>query len=484
MGRYIGIAVVLVFLWTLGWVEGLVDDFFLNRARPPADRPDQAPYAIPLPPGSRVDSHGISENDDQSLWTYQWEVVVDAPLKDVVLFYRERWPDGYRDTEDGVSFEFVPARASPDEPAAIRLGQSDDGKTYLEISETVKSQAWLPPAWVRQWGLYLGLLGLAILVWVLGRGTLAELLARVMMSRQMAAGGTKLARLDRSPADPVVTKFWSDTQTMLMATGFETAFDFYSPSVGRTNYARLMTRENKTFAVLYYVLLDQHSYTYVDFGTFFEDGSCVTTTSSRFVSDMKRPPEFPLETVSEGTAPLDELVVHEKAVARHGKSVKTVASEAIFDEWSRVEKAMFEYRKKVGFLSKEGKARIIEESKATSAPPPPAPAPPPVPLAPLPRPDGPPLTAPSVASAPIATIAAPAAPVGDPRKAFFEEIQAIILATHPTWEVSVKTDMELWVRSDAFRDVVDVEALYYLCQKPGIDREKAIQSFVDRIGAH
>jgi len=71
----------------------------------------------------------------------------------------------------------------------------------------------------------------------------------------------------------------------------------------------------------------------------------------------------------------------------------------------------------------------------------------------------------------------------DDKAAFKAELVERIRAAWPGCEVTDKDQLEVFVVRNGQRGAVDLEPLYYLCAKPNVDREKAVQSFVSRLPA-
>jgi hypothetical protein len=451
MGKIAGWIVGMVLVFGYFSIEGAVDRAMVERERPPAATPDKAPYRVDVYQPSSVVTSYQDEGEDGGEWAYHWELSTASTPKQVVDYYRTVWPDAMQQDEEGTVFEFVPTRAGPDEKTRILITEGQD----IRIEQQVRKSGWLPSDSTRRWMIRLGFFGLIFGIFMLGRGRLAEFLARTMMAKQMAEGGTRFEKLATIPSDPVVAGFFNDGTRNLQMAGFEYAFDFTSPTVKQKNFERLLHRNRQTFAVLYHAVINNAPYTYVDLMTRFKDGSSVSTTTSRFVNDMKRPPQYVLNIQKEGTPISQALAAHDAAVAKHGAEVDSLEPDQIFDVWREAESSV-----------------PMSQVATPRSQPAPTPLLPP-PAAPSPQPHA----APAMTAAPTIAAVKPA----DAKKAFKDEVVALIQQTYPDWQITERADLEIYVQSDRMRQVVDIEPLFYLCQKPNMDRAAAITSFVQRI---
>jgi len=95
-----------------------------------------------------------------------------------------------------------------------------------------------------------------------------------------------------------------------------------------------------------------------------------------------------------------------------------------------------------------------------------------------------PAASPPAASPAASAGSAPTAPVGsavDEKAAFKQEMVERLVRAWPGCELNDKDELELFMVKDGLRQVLDLEALFYLCKKPNVEREKAIESFVTRL---
>jgi hypothetical protein len=72
----------------------------------------------------------------------------------------------------------------------------------------------------------------------------------------------------------------------------------------------------------------------------------------------------------------------------------------------------------------------------------------------------------------------PPAPVVDEAADFKRDLEQRLRAAYPNYSIREKDHFEMYVVKDGIPHVLDLEPLYFLTKRPGIDRDRAIESFV------
>lgn len=328
-------------------------------------------------------------------------------------------------------------------------GESDSTTVEIVLSKEAKG-GFVPSLLVIRlalWGLILG-------VFTFGQRPLAQLLGRIFVGLHAARGGTTYRRLDGAPPEAAGTA-WEPAQAALEQAGFRQAFDYDVLNVGFPNCARLLDREGVVQALLQYAFVQEAHLHYVEMQTHFTDGSTVTTSTSPYAGNLKRPERHGLVQLPQGTAPTEVLRRHEaglEARVNQGQSVSRLDLDTMFDAWKRIEVECLSGVQGAP-LTEQGLERVTARGSQAS--------PPPVPEEPT-------------------VSEAPAAPPADDRGTFADQVATKLREANPRLEVARKDTLILTVRSGASEADLDLETVYFLWRNNPNDREKILAGFLAR----
>jgi hypothetical protein len=477
VGYIIGWAIALGLIVGVNFLSYPIHDLFLNRARPPAaPSPRSAPYPVEVYHRAEVKSSSLEMVDD-GLWEYNWTLTSPSAPDRVASFYREKYPQARFGAEgDYYGLEFTPPGAGEKEQVTIEIQGPEEGEPttiHIDLRKQVAG-AFVPSLF----SIRLGLWALLAVGFVAGRRPLARLLGRLFVGAWMARGGSRFERLLTPPGDPRLLAAWKATGQALEGAGFSHAFDYTVTTAGTPNCCRLYQREGKTLALLQFVRVHGRPYHYLEFMTWFADGSVLTTSTSRYAAALQRPEKFPVNRLSEETEALEALRQHEAAVSARGSAVAAVEVDSIFEIFKQMEQEMYGSQSgKAGLLTREGLDLVTSRGGPQTPPPgrPPGPAsevpPPPVwPPRPAPPPD-------AEAAAPPPP--APAPPVDD-RGAFGQEVAARLRQLNPDLTVGSKDPLTLTVSQGAHYEEIDLETVFYMCRNSPQDKDKILDNLLRR----
>ena len=218
-----------------------------------------------------------------------------------------------------------------------------------------------------------GLLRVAAWVLLLGalvafRASIARTLAGFFTARPVAKGGTKFVLLPGATDDASARAMWAAPQEVLTTAGFAWVGDCRMRDADFPHSIRLMQRHQQTFASLVHLAPDGQPALYCELFTPFTDGSTATTTSSRFGSNGKRPPQYAMDVLPPDTPVAELLAHHDGTLASKTGRVRDALTVATLDElfelWGQVEKGLHEFRNQEGVVPGDKTAPV----QASAAP--------------------------------------------------------------------------------------------------------------------
>lgn len=461
----------------LGWVIGIgliilmnmisvpIHDAFESRGRPPeAKTPRTAPFPLEVYYNAEVASANLESNGD-GLWHYSWKMTTKSPVSAVSAFYREKYPKAEFDGDDDYfEMAWVPEGAKEDEQVQITLMSPEVAEaptTTMELSEFKQAAAGFVPS---LWMIRAGLWGLLLALLTFGQRPIAQVLGRIFVRAHAAQGGSNIQVL-QTPPEAAALESWKAPEATLEASGFRHLFDCTVTNAGFPNTGRILDRDSTTQALLQHAVVNGKPYPYVEFQSHFQDGSSVTTSTSKYSGTLKRPDRHLLVTLPEGTAPAEALRRHDETVAARraeGRSVAAVPADTLVATWKRIEQECLTGLEGVAPLTKEGLDVVTARpDSARPAPATPAPAEPAAEEGPAP-------------------MAPPVAPTKDEKAAFGDEVTERLMALNPNLQIARKDVTTLIVQMGKSHQDLDLETIYFMCRNNPADKEKILAGFLGR----
>jgi hypothetical protein len=549
--RVIVYLIGFVLLVGLAWVlSNAICDHFEYASRPPAASPEYLPQAVDRFKPSKIVDHSIQDADTN--WRYVFNLEASAPVREVLAYYTEVYPDTYKPTDEtradpyathvARKFEFTPKDNKLVPSVSIIVGPPENKKkTPIRIEELKVKTGFIPD----RTSVFL-IMTCAFILLARSSKALALIEHVEVLQAKRKGIGTVFVPHDEPISDPQVLAAWKVWQDPLEANSFMHFVDF-SVEAEEDNCARTMTKDHNVFATMYYMKTPEGPRTWIEIVSFYSDNTTVMTTTRGPSPKAFRPPDFPLVRVPMQMRVGDMLAKHNGAVSDNFSVEHHVdyveSTDEFFLRINKAERLIAQgparagspYRKKdvapdPNFVNAPGSSLPTFNASAPppgfnpaappdsfgAAPPPPSfnPAappplyspgmpPPPAPTFDLSAPGPPPpvfdLSAPGglppPPDLPLPHAAAPAwvtpslpsvAPseddghMNDADKSMFgEEILEELRARFPDLQVS-PSDHPLVVKAQRgeWRDVIDMETLYYMCRTAPENRSRLIASFI------
>ncbi len=407
--------------------------------------PSNALYYLPVITPHKTLSHKVEVVHNESrLVKYHWDLAVPDPIEEVLQFYEKKLPSiSIEKGKKSYSFSFTPTGASEPETTTVRIGRYK-GATVLSIDQLVIIPYKNP------------LRSLAILVRICTALTLLGLLLAKRWftilwvdSVKRKLGGTitsQYSPLDQLPAEIAQTENWLHKEEALKKQGFFPIGDYNYVIRGERGYLRAFQEPTRMVtAALYY----QGGNVSTELLSFYEQGIVLRTTTLPHPEQEILPNDLIIESLPP-TASVGELLeVHRVARAKVDEPPVAVSPDLFPKLWELIDVEPF--------------IRVKRDKNAAS-----------------------PLK--SIADRCIGYIPDPPpieeeAPEEKQRQEdmtnFTDDLLQRVQSKYPDWSVRKKARLELILTKPGFdpRDI-DLESLYYMLAKPGIDKEKAIENFI------
>jgi hypothetical protein len=220
--------------------------------------------------------------------------------------YRVLYPTLQEVPNQPIHIEFTPKGAQDAEKATIDIKDATAATPLtIKVAEAKLKEGGVMPAILIK--LMLFVVG-AVALFVI-KGTAKELVGRVSSEYQNVQQGTRYAKLATPTAD--VALRWAGPEADLEQAGFGPLFDYTVTSVDFKNCTRLMHKaSHEILAQLQHAEVQGTGYDWLDLTTYFQDGTTVTTSTSRFAEGQPRPSDFPMYVLGEGTIAGKVLSAH------------------------------------------------------------------------------------------------------------------------------------------------------------------------------
>lgn len=443
MANVIGWVIAFGLLWITSALANPIVGFFEGRVKPPEARtPETAPYPVELPLMADVENAELVSYGD-GYWMYTWEVTSKSQSPEVASFFKRTYPKLDIYGEEGFyEAEMTPEGAKPDEVVTIFIQPPIPGETtttLVTISELKHSPGFVPSRSTVRW-----------ILWILVLGALTvgqKPLVRWFGKLNVAMGGTKFEKLPAGVTKPEILNAWEVPTSMLVREGWTHLFDYKASTLGIACFARLFTRENKTFVNLEYFGSGKDAHSAVEAMSFFTDGTTLTTSNSKHAKALERPASHPIVKAREGTNAMEVIRTHQNSIGSQeaqGKTVAVVAEDQIFELLRRLEQEV----------------HVPDQPSAPAA------------VAATPPPS-------VVPEAPVEQ--APPEPQVDPaqEKAEFKaRVLGLLKEAGPNLNIREKDGMALAIVKGSYSHDVDLETLFYMWKNNPKDQDVILVNFI------